>query len=362
MPITLAVSFLIWISSLVFALLSDSYGFRIGWLFLVGFPGIATFLSVIVRPFLQVYVTAERVSAGDFPVSVPPLVRFETSITRAFKLAFEALNDRLLALIGEVRRRVKSEAEIEIASRVQGTLFPPSQVELRSHLLQSRVRMAESCGGDWWGYVELERADRPPLLYVMIGDVTGHGVGSALVTAAAQGCLTTLKEWLINDSNLMNQPEAIVELFNQVVRKGSGSELHMTFLLARLDPACEEMVLVNAGHNLPFLISPQGKVNRIGTSGPVLGSLARLEALESRQFPWKKGSSLFLYTDGFLEPHNPEHQGVSKRSLQQTLKKSSDCGNPSSWIDSVFALFTDSIGSAPLTDDVSVVLVHHRAD
>ena len=75
------------------------------------------------------------------------------------------------------------EQELEVARTIQETLVPPNEPVAQGHFkFAGYFQPASQCGGDWWTWHQLV-GDK---ILIVIGDVTGHGVPSAMITAAAK--------------------------------------------------------------------------------------------------------------------------------------------------------------------------------
>ena len=111
-------------------------------------------------------------------------------------------------------------------------------------------------------------------MLVAIGDVTGHGVASAMVTAAAIGACDVC----VRRSGAALDLAELVAALDAAVRRVGGGELAMTCFAAILDPAAREIRFVSCGHTAPYLCRPTdkavelhalvGRGNPLGTGVP----------------------------------------------------------------------------------------------
>src|SRR5690606_25681592 len=102
-------------------------------------------------------------------------------------------------------------------------------------------------------------------LYLILGDVTGHGLAQGLVTTAVAGAVNIIDS-LIHDSDADMQitPSRIITQLNRVLIKIAGkSNLHMTCVVARIDYKQGRMLVCNAGHTFPLCLSPAGGLTEI---------------------------------------------------------------------------------------------------
>ena len=97
------------------------------------------------------------------------------------------MSQKISELFEESVEKVLLEGELDIASTVQQTLIPPIFYEGDGLEVHSYYQAASRCGGDWWGIFRVRNR-----VCIAIGDATGHGLPSALITAGARSCLSML--------------------------------------------------------------------------------------------------------------------------------------------------------------------------
>ncbi|MGK5084266.1 SpoIIE family protein phosphatase [Bdellovibrionota bacterium FG-1] len=332
-----------------------------GFLFLCLVLG-KVFAARISEPLSALRASAEKFGAGDLAFRAEVTGEEEIAVVQS---TFNRMADRISQLIDDTKQGALMEAEIVTAQRVQQWFFPERKISIAGHEFHSSVQMAARCGGDWWGYIEVPapKSGDKPLILVMIGDVTGHGISSALLTAATQGCTSILSKWLESSPEILRDPRNILRLFNQTVVESSGGELSMSFFAAVLDPNTDTLVAANAGHNWPYLISSsqdskdkpnQSVVSAIATPGPVLGD-PKAEFMDLVTRPWRNGDQLFLFTDGLVELIREGQPSFDRRRLSKTLLKNSQLSSRLllEKVLSERALLTVGM---PAEDDVTVVL------
>src|SRR6266850_2320581 len=111
---------------------------------------------------------------------------------------------------------------------------------------------AEATGGDYFDYVPL----RDGTLGVVIGDVTGHGFGPALLMAELRAYL---RAFLLTRSDVGE----ILGLLNCALADDAPEGYFATLLLARLDPTTRSLVYASAGHMPGYILAPSGEVKAV---------------------------------------------------------------------------------------------------
>ena len=159
--------------------------------------------------------------------------------------------------------RTALEKDIAVSATVQ-TLFLPREPSFNSQEISiaGHYKPAALCGGDWWWY---QPHSNGKLLF-LIGDVTGHGVGSAMVTAIIASSYQTMKE-IGQDQNVPR----LLEVLNKNLTQICENKYFMTFAVVELDPVARKLKYWNAGHPPVFLIKGDSSVEALIARGAPLG-------------------------------------------------------------------------------------------
>ena len=214
--------------------------------------------------------------------------------------AFVAVRVRgyLLAAIRELevrRQRDRLKRDLEIAGDIQQRLLPQSIPELSGYDFAAVNRPADETGGDYYDWQEIS----PQRVVFSLGDVTGHGVGPALVTAACRAYVRAA---------FSNEPIASVVLarVNQLLHDDLSDGRFVTLVVADLDAENHTIRLLSAGHGPTFHVAARdSQVQQLDAQGLPLGPFddPMLDsAIEIRMEP---GDVMVLCSDGFFESMNP---------------------------------------------------------
>src|SRR2546430_8700069 len=189
--------------------------------------------------------------------------------------------------------------ELELARDLQLKLLPPPSVLGSRVDVAARCRQAESVGGDFYNLLNL-RADR---IGLMIGDVTSHGFGAALIMAlvmAASGIHAEAAE---------TPTEVLRRLEESLADELASTEMFLTVFYAVVDPKVGRITFANAGHPHAFLVSTRtGKAVRLEATRPPLGLTTAPGADAVRT--WARRAGIICpFTDGV--PQGPGAPGVA---------------------------------------------------
>jgi sigma-B regulation protein RsbU (phosphoserine phosphatase) len=199
----------------------------------------------------------------------------------------------------------RTAAEFRIARCIQQKLFPIETPTVAG--LDIAVRTfgfdisgasypAEAIGGDYYDFIPLLDGS----LGIAIGDVSGHGVGPALLMAEARALL---RAFATTQADL----STILTLVNRVLVPDIEGDRFITLLLARLNPQTRSLRYASAGHQTGFLLGADGRVKqKLPSTGMPLGVLDETEFPSNDEIPLEPGDLLLLITDGILDARSPD--------------------------------------------------------
>lgn len=302
----------------------------------------------ISRPITRLTEQATRIADGDLTNRVE--IRASDEIGKLSR-GFNHMADRIEALLAETAEKAVLERELEVARIIQETLVPPSEaIEAGALQLASHYQPSSVCGGDFWTY-QL-RPDGCTM--VVIGDVTGHGVPAALITAAAVGCL----ESIIAMGQQIEPPARILGALNRAIyASGHRQQLVMTCHIALVDPRTGMLEYAHAAHTFPYLIGDDRAVNVLGFSSSRLGE--NLETrFKQRSHQLQRGDFIIWYTDGAFECVNNQQEQWGDKRFRASIRKglSEERRSPRQLRDCVLSDMTAFIEQEALTDDVTLVV------
>src|SRR5688572_26299642 len=125
------------------------------------------------------------------------------------------------------------EKELEVARTIQETLVPPSDTVDRKFVkIAGYFQPASQCGGDWWTYHDLKDGK----VLVVIGDVTGHGVPSAMITAAAKAACDVARA--VNNEDVSSTQ--LLEIMNRAIFESAKRKFVMTCFASVIDPKAKQ--------------------------------------------------------------------------------------------------------------------------
>jgi phosphoserine phosphatase RsbU/P len=249
-------------------------------------------------------------------------------------------NARLLV---EEQAKHLMEEELQLARTIQKSLLPgklPSQGWMRA--AASSVSSRE-VGGDYFDVTAVD----PHCWCVVVADVSGKGVGSALLASLLQGALITAT----------GVPEGLVRRvvrLNQFLLERTGGEKYATLFYSLLHDD-GTFSYVNAAQCPPIVIRANGERIELEATGMPVGLMEGAEfTLESLRLA--PGDRVVIYSDGVTEAQNQNGDFYGKKRLMGTLNAHAGetCGAIHDAIQADVAAFTEG---APQSDDITVVVL-----
>ena len=253
-------------------------------------------------------------------------------------------------LLADAKTHAEIARELAVARQIQEGMLPPQEPVSRPGLeLFGVVEPATECGGDWWAHLPLTRQRT----LVLIGDVTGHGISSAMLTATARACVDTVNQLTKGDL----RPGYLLEVMDQLIREQAQGDFHMTCFASVFDPLESSLVYANAGHNHPFLLrhTPDGwRQGRLAARGNRLGDADGYRFVEHTVSISAK-DLLCWYTDGLVEAQADGGREFGIRRLRRCLDQAS-ADEPAKVVGHILSELHSFLGQAALSDDVSCVV------
>jgi sigma-B regulation protein RsbU (phosphoserine phosphatase) len=191
----------------------------------------------------------------------------------------------------EYRLMRQREVEMEIAVKVQKSLFP-SDPPLMEHLdIAGAVFSADATCGDYFDYIPM-LGNR---VCLVVGDVSGHGIGPALVMAETRAYVRSLSP---DDYS----PGEILSKVNRILVEDLKGNHFVTLILAYVDADSGRLVYSSAGHDTCFLIDHTGHIkHELNSTGLPLGMFELRDYPTRQEIGFQKGDILFLLTDGLSD-------------------------------------------------------------
>jgi sigma-B regulation protein RsbU (phosphoserine phosphatase) len=245
-------------------------------------------------------------------------------------------------------RQMEIEEDLRLAARVQNSLVPRSLLRDKVSV-DSFFHPVHSIGGDF-ALVNSQDNDHVSLL---VCDVSGHGIGSALVanriysetTAHLQGAMPLV--------------DMFGELNRFLIEDLAGSGMFVTAAAARIDTRGRRLVFAGAGHPPAMLARHGQNPVLLESRSMVLGALPdAVDTDASQELSLEPDDRILLYTDGITEVFNSKGEMLGVNGVREIVRNASAL--PAEQMKQRILDGVAAWRSGPATDDVSLMVVHVR--
>jgi serine phosphatase RsbU (regulator of sigma subunit) len=303
--------------------------------------GILLFLRQrIIAPVLSINYGAKKVASGDLTVRLKPTGSNEISDL------MHSFNE----MVGGLRHRDQLRQSLVIAKEVQQNLLPAKAPELEGVQIAGRSVYCDETGGDYYDFVEYDECGSERL-GIVIGDVSGHGISSALLMATARAFLRQ------RAALPGTAAEIITDVNRQLTRDVAESGNFMSMFYLTINKKNRSLKWVRAGHDPAILFDPvTDSFTELKGPGIVLGVNEHYEFVENMQDGLNDGQIILLGTDGIWEARNPKGEMFGKEALYAVLRNSGDQA-ADIILERVISGLTDFQQGAEAEDDVTLVVL-----
>lgn len=255
--------------------------------------------------------------------------------------------------VASIREKTILESQLQAAQIVQTALLPSAQTPIEGFAHAIHYRAADATGGDWYHYHYDTTHHR---LYLLIGDVTGHGIPSAMVTAAIAGSIKTLfnnLELITSGKSAAECLQILAQAINKTILEiGNKANQGMTMTMVAIDTLTGEAVYGNAGH-LPIIHLTGDQSNLLFKRSNLLGFRSDYR-LGTRAFRFNPGDTLLMFTDGLTESEGPQGDQLSIRKIRKIV-------NPTDHVDDmrnkIVGALDEVLGTNQAQDDCMILVI-----
>ncbi|MDH5655899.1 MAG: serine/threonine-protein phosphatase [Spirochaetia bacterium] len=231
-------------------------------------------------------------------------------LQEASRLATMMIKDYSL-LIREIERRKKMR-ELNLAGQIQDSFTKLDEINLKSFKLSYFNLPAISVSGDYLDMIVLS----PDRFVCLLGDVSGHGLGTGYLVSVVR---SIVRSHLESGANLKDT----FDLLNDFLLNRYQGHEYLTLLGFDINTETGEVEHINAAHPSPYLFdSISGEIRKISLSQKLLGALPG--SYKINYFQVETGQRLFLYSDGVTETFAPDERVFGDKNLSEFLTENID--------------------------------------
>jgi len=280
----------------------------------------------------------EAVSRGNLDKFIPVATADEFGVIAA----------RTNAMIEGLRHRTELMKALDQAQAVQQSLLP-GKIPLRPGMEMAATAIySGQTGGDYYDFLELAGDN----LAVVVADVSGHGVDSALLMASARGFLRQAALCLSDTSRI------VTTLNRHLARDVAGSNHFITMFMLVLDPVNKRLEWVRAGHDPALIYDPAtDEFSELMGRGLPLAVDQESAYMARRLGEWPQGKVLVLGTDGLWESFSPDGSVMyGKERLREVIRQNAE-KSAQGIMDAITADWREFLDGGAQEDDVTLVVI-----
>ena len=262
---------------------------------------------------------ASRVELGAFPLSI--YIIYAGLILIAGVIA-AVVAGQIQGYVAAALREAELENELkavshdlDIARSIQQGLLPSQSPKLDDFEIAGWNQPADQTGGDYFDWQSLPDGR----LAVSLGDVTGHGIGPALVSSSCRAYARA--SFTVNGDH-----DQLLGRLNSLLADDLSSNRFVTFAVVFLDPQNAEVEVLSAGHGpILWYRSATNELESLEAQGIPLGMIAEVNYDKGQARHLAPGDMIVLVTDGFYEWANPQGEEFGLERLEQSVRSARDC-------------------------------------
>ena len=302
------------------------------------------------NPLKQLADAADKVAQGQFDTPLPT-VKHRDEICQ-LRDSFENMQHSLTEYIENLKKTTSAKASIEnelkIAHGIQMSMLPktyPAFPNRDDIDIFGQVTPAKAVGGDLYDFFI-----RDEKLYFCIGDVSGKGVPASLVMAVTRSLFR-------NIAAHSTEPQQMVMGINDSLSDNNETSMFVTLFVGVIDLKTGQMDYCNAGHDQPLLLS-DGEVSLLPCDPNIPAGVMPGWEYTRQQILLKRGTTIFLYTDGLNEAEDINHQQFEMERVMETAKAAGN--SPQELIAAMTAAVGQFVGGAEQSDDLTMFAIQKK--
>ena len=245
----------------------------------------------------------------------------------------------------EILEKRKMEQELRLAREIQQKFYPRIPESFGGVEISASSEMCEAVGGDYLGYFPFEDGR----FLLILGDVSGKGIGAALVMSSLHAACRALVRHV-------QKIEDVTNILNETFVETTDARTFVTMLVLLVDTIGGRVHLIRAGHNPPLTITASGETMLLDAGGgPPLGIFPKIR-YGREILPVEPGTVFVVYTDGVSEAENSRGEQLGLDNLASIIC-AARMKSATQIHETVRASLKDFAGDAPVRDDSTLVVL-----
>ena len=227
-------------------------------------------------------------------------------------------NGRAIGNMAFVTDMTEHKKALMLAGEVQKSMLPSEMPRVRGLDIAGRNVSCDEIGGDYYDFI-WRRDSTKGMFSIVVGDISGHGVDSALLMTTARAFLR------MRASQPGSISEIVTAMNNHLAQDTLDTGKFMTLFCLTIDPERQCLDWVRAGHDPALIYSPeQDEFEELKGIGIALGVSDGFKYAENHKTGLRNGQIIAIGTDGIWEAFNRDGEMFGKARYQDIIKKNAD--------------------------------------
>jgi len=297
----------------------------------------------LTMPFREIIQTLQGVRNGKFDKKVQVTSNDEIGYT----------GDVINEMTEGLRERDRIRRSLGIAMEVQQHLLPRRAPAIEGLDIAGQSIYCEETGGDYFDYLTIGQNDRSRVK-VMVGDVSDHGIASALLMTTARALLRQRA----SRTGTLNQ--IVTDVNRQLSRDVEDSGRFMTLFFCEIDSRLKTVRWVNGGHDPAVIYDPNDAAYEelAGRALPI--GVSDKASYQEYMRELQGGQIILVGTDGIWESRNIRGQMFGKKRFQDVVRSHAS-QSAANILQAVFSALDDFCRPLSKEDDVTLVVIKVEA-
>lgn len=291
----------------------------------------------ISRPLREIREVLQDISRGNFDRKV------RVTTNDAIGYTGDIINE----MTDGLKERDQLRLSLDLAMEIQQRLLPRDSIKMNGLEIAGKSIYCDETGGDYYDFLTFGREK----VCVAVGDVSGHGIPSALLMATVR---SSLRQRLSLPGSIGT---VVSDVNRQLTMDVEGSGQFMTLFYLTIHPEQKRMRWVRAGHEPAILYDAEfDSFQELRGTGIPLGVEEGWTFEENEMSDLKKGQIILLGTDGIWESRNSNGNMFGKKKMYDIIQKNAS-SSANEIIDKVFHSLDEHSKGVSVEDDITLVVV-----
>jgi phosphoserine phosphatase RsbU/P len=212
--------------------------------------------------------------------------------------------------VTELRKLQEQQFQMNLARAVQQQFYSMSPPQIQGFEMAGAAFPADATGGDYFDFITLPGN----CIGIAIGDVSGHGIGSALL-------MVELRAYLRAFAQQSSEADRILTLTNEALVSDLEQDRYATLVFCHLNPDSRTLAYASAGHTPGYILDAAGEVKQVLNSTDIpLGFLTKHDFICGNPIRLERGEILALLTDGITEAERPDQTSFGSEGALEYIR------------------------------------------